>query len=185
MTELNTIQKKLYPKLAPANIDPVSFLATDYLNHFNELLMMLEMLPDMPDMLEDLDQWAPKTYPDHFMESGFTDKELATEAYLNAPVAFKTQFDATVSKLDTLIVSTLNGLHAVGIVERGFSAPARLLLESRIKAMQELLLRLSGIIHGHLVESAETIQSDSAKDSPDTESETETQSQDDIDKLFD
>lgn len=183
MTELNDIQKKLYPKLASANIDPASFLATDYLNHFNELLMMLEMLPDMPDMLEDLDEWAPKTYPNHFMESGFADKDLAVEAYINAPAAFKTQFDATVFELDTLIVSTLNGLHAVGIAERGFSAPARLLLESRIQTMQGLLLRLSGIIHGHLVDSDETIQSDSSKDSPDTE--TETQSQDDIDKLFD
>lgn len=181
MSELNEIQKKLYPKLAPANIDPASFLATDYLNHFNELLMMLEMLPDMPDMLEDLDEWAPKTYPNHFMESGFTDKELAVEAYINAPSAFKTQFDATVSDLDHFIVSTLKGLHAVGIVERGFSAPARLLLESRIEIMQGLLLRLSGIIHGNLIEIDEDIQSDSTGDSTDTE----TQSQDDIDKLFD
>ena len=179
MTKLNKIQAELYPKLAPANIDPASFLATDYLNHFNELLMMLEMLPDMPDMLEDLDEWAPKTYPNHFMESGFADKELAVDAYLNAPSAFKTQFDTTVSDLDNLIVSTLKGLHAVGIVERGFSAPARLLLESRIEAMQGLLLRLSGIIHGNLIK--ETIQSDSAVDSTDTE----THSQDDIDKLFD
>lgn len=182
MTELNKIQKELYPKLASANIDPASFLATDYLNHFNELLMMLEMLPDMPDMLEDLDEWAPKTYPNHFMESGFADKELAVDAYVNAPSAFKTQFDTTVSELDNFIVSTLKGLHAVGIVERGFSAPARLLLESRIETMQALLLRLSGIIHGNLIEdSEEIIQSDSSKDTTDTE----THSQDDIDKLFD
>ncbi len=181
MSELNEKQKMLYPKLAPANIDPASFLATDYLNHFNELLMMLEMLPDMPDMLEDLDEWAPKTYPDHFMESGFTDKELAVEAYINAPAAFKSQFDTTVSELDNLIVSTLKGLHAVGIVERGFSPPARLLLESRIETMQGLLLRLSGIIHGNLIANEEAIQPSSAGEP----AETEVQSQDDIDKLFD
>ena len=181
MPELNEIQKKLYPKLAKANIDPASFLATDYLNHFNELLMMLEMLPDMPDMLEDLDEWAPKSYPDHFMESGFADKELAVEAYTNAPSAFKSQFDSTISELDNLIVSTLKGLHAVGIIERGFSAPARLLLESRIETMQGLLLRLSGIIHGNLVEIDENIQTDTTGELIDTE----TQSQDDIDKLFD
>lgn len=181
MTELNDKQKELYAKLAPANIDPASFLATDYLNHFNELLMMLEMLPDMPDMLEDLEDWAPKSYPDHFRESGFTDKNLAIEAYENAPSAYKKQFDATVAGLDSLIVSTLSGLRAVGITERGFSAPARLLLEVRIETMQTLLLRISGIIHGHLVEDEETVISTDAAAEPDGDM----QSQDDIDKLFD
>ena len=180
MTELNEKQKELYPKLAPANIDPASFLATDYLNHFNELLMMLEMLPDMPDMLEDLEDWAPKSYPDHFRDSGFTDKELAIEAYENAPSAFKTQFDATIASLDNIIVSTLAGLRAVGVAERGFSAPARLLLETRIETMQTLLLRISGIIHGHLVEDDEISISTDAS----TEADISTHSQDDIDKLF-
>lgn len=181
MTILNEKQKELYPKLAPANIDPASFLATDYLNHFNEMLMMLEMLPDMPDMLEDLEDWAPKSYPDHFIQSGFTDKDLAVEAYENAPSAYKTQFDGTVADLDKLIVSTLGGLRAVGIAERGFSAPARLLLQTRIEMMHILLLRISGIIHGHLVKDDEITISTPASAEPDSS----TQSQDDIDKLFD
>ena len=32
------------PRLADANINPVTGLATDYLNHFNEAIMLLEML---------------------------------------------------------------------------------------------------------------------------------------------
>jgi hypothetical protein len=39
--------------LAAANINPQSGLATDYLNHFNEAIMLLEMIPDMPDCVED------------------------------------------------------------------------------------------------------------------------------------
>ena len=181
MIELNEKQKQLYPKLAPANIDPSSFLATDYLNHFNELLMMLEMLPDMPDMLEDIEEWAPKSYPEHFTDSVFTDKDLAIEAYEHAPKAFRSQFDDTVASLDSLIVSTLSGLKAVGIAERGFSAPARMLLETRIETMQTLLLRINGVIHGHLIEDIE----DTATDITHIETDGDTQSQDDIDKLFD
>ncbi|MDP3655070.1 MAG: hypothetical protein Q8R67_25705, partial [Rhodoferax sp.] len=33
--------------LRAANINPRTGLATDYLNHFNEAIMLLEMVPDM------------------------------------------------------------------------------------------------------------------------------------------
>lgn len=179
MTTLNSIQKALLPKLESANIDPASFLATDYLNHFNELLMMLEMLPDMPDMLEDLEEWAPKSYTNHFQDSGFVAKDLAVEAYENAPAKIKRQFDRTVSDLDKFIVSTLAGLRSVGVMDRGFSVPARMLLEARIQTMQTMLLRLNGIIHGNLIDEDETLSEAI------NAGEAETHSQDDIDKLFD
>src|SRR5262249_53928612 len=57
--------------LLKANINPVSLLATDYLNHFNEAVMLLELIPDMPDMLTDAKRWAPKPYKQHFRDSGF------------------------------------------------------------------------------------------------------------------
>ena len=37
------------------NIDPQTLLATDYLNHFNEIVMLLELIPDMPECFEDAD----------------------------------------------------------------------------------------------------------------------------------
>ncbi len=39
--------------LRAANINPRTGLATDYLNHFNEAIMLLEMVPDMPECAED------------------------------------------------------------------------------------------------------------------------------------
>ena len=39
--------------LRAANINPRTGLATDYLNHFNEAIMLLEMIPDMPECAED------------------------------------------------------------------------------------------------------------------------------------
>ncbi len=40
-------------QLRAANINPRTGLATDYLNHFNEAVMLLEMVPDMPECAED------------------------------------------------------------------------------------------------------------------------------------
>jgi hypothetical protein len=40
-------------KVRDTNINEQTLLATDYLNHFNEIVMLLEMVPDMPEMLED------------------------------------------------------------------------------------------------------------------------------------
>lgn len=67
-------------RVADANINTQTLLATDYLNHFNEIIMLLEMVPDMPDMLEECRAWEPKSYQDHFRESSFSDKQLAIEA---------------------------------------------------------------------------------------------------------
>ena len=35
------------------NICDASLLATDYLNHFNEVVMLIGMIPDMPECLDD------------------------------------------------------------------------------------------------------------------------------------
>ena len=44
-------------RLRAANINPRTGLATDYLNHFNEAIMLLEMIPDMPECAEDFLLW--------------------------------------------------------------------------------------------------------------------------------
>jgi hypothetical protein len=44
------------------NIHEETLLATDYLNHFNEIIMLLDMIPGMPECLEDAKAWEPKTY---------------------------------------------------------------------------------------------------------------------------
>ena len=43
--------------LLAANVNPATGLATDYLNLFNEAIMLFEMGLDMPDMAEELTEW--------------------------------------------------------------------------------------------------------------------------------
>ena len=63
--------------LEGTNIHPDTLLATDYLNHFNEIAMMIEMLPMMPDAIEDIGGWELLSYQDHFRISGLRDADMA------------------------------------------------------------------------------------------------------------
>src|SRR5499427_7974233 len=80
-------------RLAQANINPMTGLATDYLNHFNEAIMLLEMLSAMPDCVEDFIAWHPMTYCEHFAASSFKERDLAMQVYEVAEPAARRQLD--------------------------------------------------------------------------------------------
>ena len=67
-------------RLQGTNINTSTLLAIDYLNHFNEVIMLIEMVPDMPDIIEDVLAWQARTYVKHSADSGFQDQDLAIEA---------------------------------------------------------------------------------------------------------
>ncbi|WP_417449002.1 hypothetical protein [Kordiimonas sp.] len=174
--EYTAEQAAIQPRLASANINSETFLATDYLNHFNEIVMLLEMIPDMPELAEDAADWAPKSYTQHFLDSGFQAKELAVQAYDLAPSLVRAQFEHICAELDKLIQGTLAGMAAVNVAERGFTPQAQELIRIRIEAIQGLLMKLNQVIHGKFdgdIDLPEEVVDDSA------------QTQEDIDKLFD
>jgi hypothetical protein len=98
--------------LLKANINPVSLLATDYLNHFNEAVMLLELVPDMAEMLEDAKRWAPKPYKQHFRDSGFMAKDLVCAAYDRSPECFRVPFDLTVRTINRRILGAIGDIDA-------------------------------------------------------------------------
>src|SRR5437868_15212551 len=79
--------------LQAANINPKTGLATDYLNHFNEAIMLLEMIPDVPDCAEAFLGWQPRSYREHFTASHFKARDLAISAYNSSDPAVREQFD--------------------------------------------------------------------------------------------
>lgn len=82
------------------NINESTLLASDYLNHFHELVMLLEALSSEPDgFANDLLAWRPLTYEEHFTQSGFRDKNLAIAAYRRAPLKVRARFDEAVARL--------------------------------------------------------------------------------------
>src|SRR5664279_5116558 len=80
-------------ELRAANINPRTGLATDYLNHFNEAVMLLEMIPDMPECAEDFLAWHPSVSYTHLRASHFKTRELAIESYESADAIIRAEFD--------------------------------------------------------------------------------------------
>jgi hypothetical protein len=82
------------------NINEATLIASDYLNHFHELVMLLEAIGSEPkEFANDLLSWHPLTYEQHFSESGFRDKNLAIAAYRRAPPQIRARFDEAVARL--------------------------------------------------------------------------------------
>ena len=72
-------------RLAAANINPKTGLATDYLNHFNEAIMLLDLLPQMPECIVELIGWEPLSYEEHFQASHFKDKRASRSPPMRRP----------------------------------------------------------------------------------------------------
>ncbi len=128
------------------NLDPVTLLATDYLNHFNEVVMLLEMIPDMPEIIEDARAWKPKSYKDHFRDSTVADREIAVEAYDVVPPQYKEPFERTIAMIDRLILTSVERLGAD--IEEGNAETLRENATALSRTVQKLMDTASGIMHG-------------------------------------
>ncbi|MFQ5347557.1 MAG: hypothetical protein ACE5ED_06900 [Rhodothalassiaceae bacterium] len=106
--------------------------------------MLLEMLPEMPEMIGEVLLWRPKSYPDHFRDSGFKDGALAIEAYERAPGRYRRAFDYHVAALDALILEAVAALQSCASDGAGM----RCILERDLARARRILETLSGIIHG-------------------------------------
>ena len=92
-------------QLRAANINPRTGLATDYLNHFNEAIMLLEMIPDIPECAEDFLGWQPLSYREHFMASNFKARDLAISAYDSADAGIRAEFDRVTGAMTAILTA--------------------------------------------------------------------------------
>jgi hypothetical protein len=92
-------------ELRAANINPRTGLATDYLNHFNEAIMLLEMIPDMPECAEDFLAWHPLSYREHFEASHFKARDLAISAYESADESIRAEFDGIANTMTSILTA--------------------------------------------------------------------------------
>ncbi|MET0220901.1 MAG: hypothetical protein ABW213_09610 [Tardiphaga sp.] len=99
--------------LAAANINPRTGLATDYLNHFNEAIMLLELVPDMPDCYELFLEWQPLSYADHFIKSNFRARDLAIAAYEASQPHVRADFDALVANMTSILLTVGEAMRTV------------------------------------------------------------------------
>jgi hypothetical protein len=130
-------------ELLAANINPKTGLATDYLNHFNEAIMLLEMIPDMPDCAADFLCWQPLSYREHFTGSHFKARDLAISAYELADPSVREEFD----KLTATMTSILTAVGAA-MCEAQQDRTRAILAEEATGWVKPLVALAGGIING-------------------------------------
>jgi hypothetical protein len=130
-------------QLAKANINPSTGLATDYLNHFNEAIMLLDLVSTVPECLPDLMAWRPMSYQDHFASSRFKDRELAVAAYGAADPAARGELERLADAMTTILLATRSTMMmdgcAVETTEEAAKAAAQ---------MRPLVAQAGSVING-------------------------------------
>lgn len=139
-------ENRLKALVAKTNINDDIFLATDYLNHFNEIVMLLEMIPDMLDILDDARAWQPKSYAQHFADSRLSDSARTIEAYENAPVEFREPFDDTIDRMNKVVIKNIENIEAAVHSTRPEELTATAATATRL--LQRLIDVAAAIIHG-------------------------------------
>src|SRR5947209_7116892 len=99
-------------RLAQANISRSTLLATDYLNRFNEPVMLLDLLATAPDCIEDLLAWRPATYREHFGQSVQGHRELVIAAYEAADPSARRRLDELADAMTAILLATREALRA-------------------------------------------------------------------------
>ncbi len=140
---VQTASDDLAARLADANINPVTGFATDYLNHFNEAIMLLEMLPDCPDCIDDFLAWRPMTYREHFMASHFKGRDLAIAAYDAANPATRDCLDTMATTMTAVLEATRESLRP----DLPPAAAAALAVQA-VAWVKPLLAQASALING-------------------------------------
>ncbi|PCI89030.1 MAG: hypothetical protein COB24_00695 [Hyphomicrobiales bacterium] len=97
----------IHLRIVGKSISPITYLATDYLNHFNEVIMLLDMILDMPELIKELLVWQPKSYVTHFHESGLSDQDLIIEAYHAASDEDRNTLLAITNEMERIIQDSI------------------------------------------------------------------------------
>ena len=135
-------------QLRAANINPRTGLATDYLNHFNEAIMLLEMIPDMPDCAEDFLTWQPLSYREHFAASNFRARELAIAAYDSADPKIRGEFESITCAMTSILVAVGTAMR-----EARQDRTRATLAEQAAAWVKPLVTLAGGIINGQGIQS--------------------------------
>jgi hypothetical protein len=130
-------------QLRAANINPRTGLATDYLNHFNEAIMLLEMIPDMPECAEDFLGWNPLSYREHFTASNLKARDLAVAAYDSADASIRAEFDNITSAMTSILTAV-----SAAMLEASQDKTRATLAEQATGWVKPLVALAGGIING-------------------------------------
>jgi hypothetical protein len=144
-------------RLIEANINPVTGLATDYLNHFNEAIMMLELAMQMPECIDDFCAWYPMSYCEHFAASRFKERDLAIAAYGQSDPALRHRLTTLADAMNAILLATSNAM-------RGAEPDVLpMLAEDALARLRPLVARAGAVIHGADTAAAEASEANATQ----------------------
>lgn len=155
---------RLRERRAAAIVNPASGLANDYLNLFNEIVMLIEQLPGMPELIDDILQWRPVSYQSYFANSILPGRTSALEAYATLDSSFRRDFETVVADLDRRAVGAVAAIRRLHKATLGSSSSAAMaeLCTRAGENLREILLKATQLVnHGtHMVHETEQERAD-------------------------
>ena len=128
-------------------INPLTGLSTDYLNHFTEVVMMLEMAGAIPEYLDDLKAWRPKTYVEHFKLSAFSGRDAVIGAYQAADPARRRALDEAAATLNSVLAALRDT-----VVQHIAAPTVQVLARRTLAGLQPLIADVAAVINGTAIE---------------------------------
>ena len=125
------------------NINPVTGLSTDYLNHFTEAIMLLELLPADPGCLADFLAWEPRDYREHFAVSHFSNRDAVIAAYETADPELSRSLDMLADLMNTLLLATREAISANPAAPKSHALARR-----SATVLKPIVTRVSALING-------------------------------------
>jgi len=127
---------------ADTSINAATGLSTDYLNHFNEAIMLLDMLRDAPDCRDDFLTWRAKSYREHFAASRVRSRDTAIAAYAAADAHARESLDALAGIMTMMLEATKDAMSGLAPDTAG-------MLGARAAAyLKPLVVRAGAVING-------------------------------------
>lgn len=117
-------------------------LSTDYLNRYNEALMLLEMAATDPSLAADLSAWRPVGYIDHFLFSQLRCSTGAIAAYRSLPANSRAAFEQLCAGMDRLVKTVVEALHRLAD-----PADAVYVIDIAVDSLKSLLARATAFIN--------------------------------------
>lgn len=131
------------------DINAETGLCTDYLNHFNEAIMVLEMLSAVPEVIDEFLAWKPRSYYEHFAASTFKNREAVVAAYQGADPATRKALDTLADAMNEMLSATRD------VIKSSNSSTATgALAQNAVKRLKPLVTHAGMVINGRVAERA-------------------------------
>ncbi len=141
-------------------VNPASGIANDYLNHFNEILLLIENLPTLlPEMLDELLEWKPVTYREYFAKSLLPGSARALEIYEGLDEGFRREFEGIIDGVNAMAMASIDVIRAHRSPD-GELDPSKVsdFCENASCAIRSALNRASDLVNNGRASPAETPQ---------------------------